>query len=130
KKLSVAAFLLFTAVAARAASYQDEDETKTSTAPIGTPFYRHLAADQNIDLHELEKFEKKGFGRTEIVTLVLISKSTGKPLKDYGKQRLKEKDKPTLRDLAKEANLDYDTLHANAVSIKQSIEAKGDQNLP
>src|SRR4051812_30691544 len=91
--------LLLLAAPLRAA--YDEEESEISTAPIGSAFYRHLAFDFNLDLVHLEKFEKKGFGRGEVITLILISKATGKELRDYGKRRLK--DQVPLETLAKEA---------------------------
>ncbi|MCB4755762.1 MAG: hypothetical protein LHV69_01785 [Elusimicrobia bacterium] len=109
-------------------AYEPEPEVKLSTNPIGSPFFRHLAFDRNLDLREVVKFEKKGFGRAETVTLILISSATGKPLKEYGKRRLKEK--VTLRQFAEEAKLDYDALYRQARAIKEGIEAKGDKNLP
>lgn len=108
--------------------YAYEEEVEISTLPIGSSFYRHLANDFNLDLKELVKFEKKGFGHTEIVTLVLISKSSGTVLKEYGKRRLK--DQTLLKDFAAEAGLDYPTLYKSARAIKEGIEAKGDTLLP
>jgi len=107
----------------------DEDsDVKKSTTPIGGFFYRHLAFDYNLDLKKLVKFEKRGFGRSEIVTLVLISEITGTPLKDYGKRRLKNDF--TLKEMAEEAGLDYVTLYKTVGVVKKGIEAKGDKNLP
>ena len=125
RKILFLMVLLCAPVLARAA-YDDEPEP--STAPIGSSFYRHLAFQMNLDLKELEKFEKRGFGRSEIITLIFISHSTGVPLKDYGKRRLK--DKVSLRDLAAEAKMDYDTLEKNVRTVKEAIEAQGDTLLP
>ncbi len=99
-----------------------------STAPIGSSFYRHVAYDFNLDLRELVKLEKRGFGRGELVTLVLISSTTGTSVKDYAKRRIK--DKVLLKDLAREAGLDYPTLQKRAQVIKLDIEARPDETLP
>ncbi len=104
------------------------DEPEISTNPIGSSFFRHLAADYNLDIKELVKLEDRGFGRAETITLVLISSATGTYFKDLVKRRLK--DKILLRDLAVESNLDFNTLWTQAQSIKATIETKGDQNLP
>jgi hypothetical protein len=105
------------------------DEVKLSTTPIGSPFLRHYANDYHLDLYELVKFEKRGFGRSEIITIALISQKTGKPMKEYGKRRLNEKGL-TLKKLAEEAGMDYAVVYEQAQSIKKIVEAKGDQNLP
>lgn len=110
-----------------AASYF-EDEPVVSTQPIGSPYYRHLAQEMNMDLRELVRYEKRGFGRSEIVMLIYISSATGKPLKEYGQRRLKEK--VTLRDLAAEAHLDYEDLLKRAQGIKKRIEFLGAEMLP
>jgi hypothetical protein len=105
-----------------------DDEPKVSTAPIGSPFFRHLANDFSLDIHDVALFEKKGFGRAETVTIVLISSVTGNSLKSYGRRRLKER--VPLEQLAREAGLDYPTLLRVATIIKQGIESKGENNLP
>jgi hypothetical protein len=105
------------------------DEVKVSTTPIGSSFLRHYAYDYNLDLYELVKFEKRGFGRSEIITIALISQKTGKPMKEYGKRRLNEKNL-TLKKLAEEAGMDYAAVYKQAQDIKKNIELKGEQNLP
>jgi hypothetical protein len=126
KKLLSGLFLLVALTGA--ANAWDGEEPAVSTHPIGSSYYRHLAADFDIDLHELIKFERKGFGRAEIVTLILISQQVNKPLKDLGNRRIK--DQVLLKDLAKEAKLDYDSLYLTAREIKADIESRGDKNLP
>jgi hypothetical protein len=109
-------------------AWEPDHAVDVSTAPIGSPFLRHYAYDYNLDLKTLVKFEKRGFGRTEIITLALISEKTGKPMKEYGKRRIK--DHVPIRTLAQEAGMDYSELHKKARQIKTEIEAKGDKNLP
>ncbi len=106
----------------------DKNVVQASTIPLGSPFYRHLAFDFNLDMREMIKFEKKGFGHGEMVTLVLISKSSGTALKEYGKRRLKAD--VSLQQMAEEAGLNYETLYKVARIIKEGIEAKGDKDLP
>jgi hypothetical protein len=123
-------FLLFMAFAAMSsythAAYEEEEII--STAPIGSSFYRHLARETNIDLRELVKFEKRGFGRTEICILILISTESVQTLKDNGNKRLKEQ--TPLKVLVKDANMDFDKVYAQARELKTRIEAMGDENLP
>lgn len=103
-------------------------EPEISTAPLGSPFFRHLAFDYNLDIRDLVRLERRGFGRGESVALVLIAKSTTTTVRELARRRLR--DKTSLADLAKEMNLDYPTLRRNVEAIKEGIEAKGDQNLP
>ena len=119
----IGAFLL---AAATASAF--EPAPTPSTGPIGGAFYRHLAFDFGLELRDLVKLERRGFGRGEVVTIVLISKATGTSFREYAKRRLK--DEVLLKDLAVEAGLDYDTLQKNVKAIKEGIEAKGDVNLP
>jgi len=120
-------FLLLISAQANAKGYKPDDVV-LSTTPIGSPFLRHYAYDYNLDLNRLVRFEKRGFSRSEIITLALISEKTGKPMKDYGNRRLKEH--VTLKQLAEEEGMDYAPLYEKAQTIKKAIEAKGDQNLP
>lgn len=99
-----------------------------STTPIGSPFLRHYADRFSLDLRKLIQYEERGFGRAEIITLVEISSHTGVLLKEYGKRRLKNE--VTLRELAKEANMEYEPLYQRAQKIKTEIEALGNENLP
>lgn len=126
RKLLVAVVLVLCASAAAFAA--DDYGTEVSTQPLGSPFFRHLAFDFGLDIRDMVKLERRGFGRTETVAIVLISKATGTNFKEYAKRRLK--DQVLLKDLADEAKLDYTTLMKNAKAIKEGIEAKGDQNLP
>lgn len=126
RRTALFAAALFGLAAAASAAF--EPEPSPSTGPIGGAFYRHLAHDFGLDIRELVKLERRGFGRGEVVTIVLISKATGTGFKDYAKRRLK--DKVLLKDLAAEAGLDYPTLLKNVRAIKEGIEAKGDAHLP
>lgn len=106
----------------------DPFDVVESSGPLGSPFYRHLAFDFDLDMKKLAQYEERGFGRGEIITLVLLSKMTGTPLKDYGNRRLQERVR--LEMLAEEAGIDYVTLHKAAQVVKEGIEAKGARNLP
>ncbi len=104
------------------------EEIAASTTPVGSPFYRHLADDFNIDIRELVKFERKGFSRTEIITLVLLSDSDVKKLKEMGNRRIKEH--TPMDTFVQEAGLEYRSLLKVVRQIKQDIEERGDKNLP
>lgn len=74
------------------------------------------------------QYEKRGFTRTEMISLVLLSQSSGKTIKEMAKRRIK--DKILLKDLAKEAQVDFEQLYSKARSIKSDIELRGESNLP
>jgi hypothetical protein len=99
-----------------------------STTPIGSSYYRHLAYDFDIPIKELVKFERKGFGRIEIVEIILIANSMEKSPKDLGNRRIK--DHVSMETLAKEAGLNYQELAKVAREIKTEIESRGDKDLP
>ena len=99
-----------------------------STTPLGSPYYRHLAQDFNIDIKELVKFERKGFGRQEIVMLIIIANTLEKPLKEIGNRRIKEK--VPMDVLVKEAKLNYGELVSAARDVKEDIESRGLKDLP
>lgn len=106
----------------------ESSSVSLSTTPLGSPFYRHLASDFDIPMKELVKFERKGFGRSEIVELVLISKNDVKKLKELGNRRIK--DTVSMETLVKEAGLNYRDIVNVARDIKTEIESRGDKNLP
>ena len=126
KGFALAAALMWLALPVKAAWVEPEPDI--STQPIGSPFYRHLAQELNLDLRQLVKFEKNGVGRSEIVALIMISSSTGKPLRDYGNRRLKTN--VTLEELAAEAHIDHAKLISEARGVKEQIEAMGETDLP
>ena len=122
----VAAFVCAVAATAQAAAF--DDDVTVSTAPIGSAFYRHLAFDMNHDLKKLVRYERRGFGRAEILTLLVVSKVSGVPLKDMGERRLRKE--ASLEDLVQEAGLDYVTVYKIVRVLKEAIEAKGMAHLP
>jgi hypothetical protein len=103
-------------------------EVKLSTNPVGSPFIRHLASDFQVDVIKLSKFEKRGFSRSEIITLLLISEKTKKPMKELGTERLKSQ--IPLRDMAKREAMDYDELYQMVKDIKEDVESRGEHGLP
>ena len=109
------------------AAYPDP-EPSVSTAPIGSSYYRHLAQETSTDIRDLVKFERRGFGRTEINILILISNGSVQTLKDYGNRRIKES--VPLKKLVSEAGKDFDEIYGRARELKSRIEKMGDSNLP
>jgi hypothetical protein len=101
---------------------------QVSTTPLGSPFYRHLAQDFDIPMREMIKFERKGFGRSEMVEIILIAKTGNKTIKELGNRRIK--DHVPMETLAKEAGMNYREMSKAARDIKLDIEARGEKDLP
>lgn len=105
-----------------------DTDLKVSTQPIGSSYYRHVAFDFGLDLKKLIRYEKRGFGRAEIINLILLAKITGDKLKNFGNRRLKRE--ATLKQMTEEAGLDYVTMYKVVQVLKKALEDKGDKNLP
>lgn len=99
-----------------------------STTPVGSAFVRHLAKESNQDVKVLAKMERLGFGRSEMVTLSLVSQKKGKSLRDLANERLKSP--ITLKTMAEREGFSYPELYAQARQLKKEIEKKGGENLP
>lgn len=104
-------------------------DVAVSTVPMGSPYVRHLAFDQKTDIRLLAHCEKRGFGRTEMALLTMLSASSGRPLSDFARRRIARKP-ATLEDMARDLGLDFPTLLRAAQSLKKSIEARGSEGLP
>lgn len=95
-----------------------------STAPLRewpTPFAKELSRRLDWPLEKLERLEKRGFGRTEMVSFVAIAQKSSKTWDELVKQREKG---ATLRSMAEEAGLTYNDVFRNSQKIKSEIDEK------
>lgn len=99
-------------------------ELEESTAPLRewpTPFAKELAERLKWPLEKLEKLEKRGFGRTEMISFVAIARRSSKSWDELIKQREKGS---KMRAMAEEAGLVYNDLFRESQKIKAEVDAK------
>ncbi|MBI4395621.1 MAG: hypothetical protein HY548_00905 [Elusimicrobia bacterium] len=100
-----------------------ESEIETSTAPLKTypsPFTKALAERFDRPVDPLKKLEMTGYGRTEMITLILISSESAKPWDEL----IKERGKGTkLRKIAEDAGLNYNDIFRRSEQIRKEINA-------
>jgi hypothetical protein len=83
------------------------------------PFIAELAAAMSADGPKLEETHKNGYGRTEMITIILISKKSGAGIDEVMKYRHKLM---PLAEIAAKYNLPYDSLKQEAIEVKKQIE--------
>ncbi len=99
-------------------------ETEKSTIPAKkepSPYAKELAARENWPLEQVQKMEKRGFGRTEMVSFIAIARRSPKKWDELVKEREKG---ATLRQMARDAGLDYDELFSRSMKIREEIVRK------
>jgi hypothetical protein len=98
----------------------ETDSSTTALRDYPTPFTKELAQRVDWPLDKLEKIERKGFGRTEMISLVAIARKSRKSWDRLVKDR--DKGVP-LRSLAEEAGLVYLDVFRNSQKLKTEIDA-------
>jgi hypothetical protein len=99
-------------------------EVEEATAPLRewpSPFVKELALKLDWPLEKLEKLEKRGFGRTEMISFVAVARKSAKSWDDLVKQREKG---ATMRSLAEEAGLTYNDVFRESRRVKAEVDAK------
>lgn len=102
----------------------------SSTEPLRktpTTFARRLAQKADWPLEKIEKLERKGYGRTEIISLIEIARRSPKTWDDLVKERDKGK---KMRELAEEAALNYNEVFRRAQKLRDEINAEVEGQLP
>ena len=84
------------------------------------PFIAALAQHFKCDRNELMKLWYRGYGRNELIKLLLISGRSGKDLKELVKQRDKGE---KLSGLAKKYAVDWDQVVAETQVLRKEIDA-------
>ena len=85
------------------------------------PYVKTIAARFGADAAELEKLWRRGYGRNELIKLLVISLKSKTPLNDLVKDREK---KARLSELCGKYGLSYRDLLAEAASIRKEIDTK------
>jgi hypothetical protein len=88
--------------------------------PAADPFVRALSKKTSVPESAIEDAVDKGFGRMELLRLILISKKSGKPLAEL----LKEREKGTrLAKIAEDCGQDNKAVRKEAAALLKEIEA-------
>ncbi len=77
--------------------------------------------------HAATNLIKQGHYRLELLQLVLIARDSGTRLLDLTKERAKGK--KTLREMAVEANIDYDRLYSKSQKLSLEVDRRLEQTL-
>ena len=87
--------------------------------PLKNPFVYYFCEHYNADYAEIRNLQLAGYGRKELITLMLIAQDSKTPLAQVANKRKKL---TPLKKIAENYKLDYDALRAQALSDKTSIE--------
>lgn len=83
------------------------------------PFLVELAERFSLEEKDLDRLYSRGYGYTEIIKLILITKKTNEPLEEIVKKRDKGK---KMRKIAEDYELDYWVIDKEALKIKEEIK--------
>ncbi len=75
---------------------------------------------------DLGMYARRGFGRTELITLLLISENSKEPLKELAKKRARG---ARLREIASQFHLSYEDIRSKALVLKNALLEKIPANL-
>lgn len=82
-------------------------------------FIERIAIRLDQDPDELHSLRRKGYGRVELIKLILIAKKTKQPLNEIVKLRNR---KEKIKKIAEKYNLDYKKIYFQAKKIKLEIK--------
>lgn len=98
----------------------EEYKSKQGKKPLlKDAFIERIAIKFDQKSDDLQPLRRKGYGKVEIIKLVLISQKSNQPLKELVKKRDKNE---RLTKIAQEYNLDYKQINLEAYEIKEEIE--------
>lgn len=98
---------------------EEENTKKTVDKKSLDPFLRVLVQRFSSDEKLLNEAVSKGFGRRELVRLILMAKKSGKSLEEL----MKEREKGTrLKKIAESLKLDHSSIRQEALAISKEIE--------
>lgn len=86
--------------------------------PIKDGFMEKIAKRFEMNLEELNKLRDNGYGRFELIRMILISTESGKNFEEIVNMRKKMK----LKNIAKELKINYKFIYFLARRIKQELE--------
>lgn len=105
---------------------EDGQTAKPKEPPPVDPFVRAMSERMKVSEDILADATAKGFGRAELLRLILISQKSGRPLKEL----IQERDKGArLAKIAQESNCDNWSVRREALAILKELEAR-EKNRP
>lgn len=98
-----------------------ESKKKSKKKRLKNPFVFHFCKIFDQDYLKIRKLQKKGYGRLELIKVILISRKAQVPLKDI----IKDRDKLIpLKKIAKKHKINYRKLRVESAQYKKEIEKK------
>ncbi|OGR79418.1 MAG: hypothetical protein A3I11_03355 [Elusimicrobia bacterium RIFCSPLOWO2_02_FULL_39_32] len=98
---------------------EEENTKKIVEKKSLDPFIETLVKKFSSDEKLLSESVSKGFGRRELIRLILMAKKSGKSLEEL----IKEREKGTgLKKIAESLKLDHSTIRKEALAISKEIE--------
>lgn len=98
---------------------EDAKIKKVKEKKIVEPFVQALSKKMEVPEKVLTKTIAKGFGRTEIIRLILISKKSHQPLEQLIKKR---EEGERMAKISESAKLDNRTIRKEAIEILKEME--------
>ncbi|MBI4370365.1 MAG: hypothetical protein HY547_09070 [Elusimicrobia bacterium] len=83
-----------------------------------TDFWSRIQISTSQPYQEITLYVRRGFGRAELITLMMIAEAAHKQLKDLAKERIGG---ATLRELCVNNNIAYDALRSQARALKEKL---------
>ena len=100
---------------------EEEGIKRTKQKRALEPFVEALSKRVNVSDSTLMNAMERGFGRSELIRLILISKKSGKSLPDL----LQEREKGTsLKKISESAKLDNKALRKEALAMLKELETE------
>lgn len=97
----------------------EEEKIKVKEAPPPDPFVQALSKRFDLPDSLLTEYVQKGFGRAELLRLILVSKKADKPLPDLLKDRAKG---TRLAKITESAGLDNRAVRREALDLLKELQ--------
>lgn len=92
---------------------------KKKKKKLKNPYVYHLTRHLELDYIEIRKLQKKGYGRIELIKVILIAQKADVPLKDI----IKKRDKLIrLKTISEEYKVNYTDIRRESKRIRAEIE--------
>jgi hypothetical protein len=96
-----------------------QQEKKQKQVQVADPFIKALARRFNASEDELTRLWYRGYGRNELIKLLLISREAGKPFRQVARDRER---KERLSKIAGKYSIDYASLLDEAARVRNDLD--------